>query len=101
MAEPILSKEAYMQDHMSLPDPAHSSGESWTGQDDARRVSPQGVVIGALIGLASGLALGYLALLGASVFRLSGSEQGFGDGWFVPVLLACTVLGVVYYGREE
>ena len=90
-----------MQDHLSLPDSTHSSGEPWSGQGEARRVSPQGVVIGALIGLASGLALSHLALLAASVFRPPWPEQALGDSWFVPVLLACTVLGVVYYGREE
>ena len=90
-----------MQDHLSLPDPAPLPGESWAGPGEARRVSPQGVLIGALIGLASGLALGYLALLGSRVFQLPWSEQAFGDTLFVPVLLASTVLGVVYYGQDE
>ena len=90
-----------MQDHLSLPDPTHSSGEPWAGSAEARRVSPRGVVIGALIGMASGLALGHLALLAASVFELPWPEQAMGDSWLVPVLLACTVLGVLYYGPEE
>ena len=90
-----------MQDQLSLSEGGHPGGESWTAGPDARQVSARGVVIGALIGLASGLALNYMVLLAASVLRLPWGGEPWGDSWFVPVLLAATVLGVVYYGRED
>lgn len=90
-----------MQDHLSLSEASHAVGEPWSTGAEKRPISARGVVIGALIGLASGLALDYIVLLGLSLPWLPWSGVSWGDSWFVPVVLACTALGVVYYGREE
>lgn len=90
-----------MQEHLSLSEAGPALGEPWSADAERRPVSARGVVVGALIGLASGLALGYIVLLGRSLLRLSWLDTPWGDSWFVPVVLACTVLGVVYYSREE
>ena len=63
--------------------------------NDGRAISPSGLVVGATIGLTSGLLLDYLTLLGLWLLRLptpaSSLQQLIECPWFLPVTLAGNV----------
>ena len=89
-----------MQERIPL-DPNPFGPDSWSTPPDASPVSAQGVVVGALVGLAAGLLVNYLALVGSRFVGLPTSAQPLGDSWFAPVLLVSTVIGILYYSRDH
>ena len=73
--------------------------------EERRTISPRGLVMGATIGLASGLLLDYLALFGLKLLNLPAPDTTFpqllGSAWFIPLIVAGTVLGALYYASES
>jgi hypothetical protein len=71
---------------------------------EQRTISARGLVLGAGVGMASGLLLDYLALISLRLLRLPGPEASLegllASAWFVPVILAGTILGSIYYSRD-
>jgi hypothetical protein len=87
---------------LDLPlDPRQLISAPWMAPLRGRPISARGVVVGAVIGILSGLLLCYLALFGLFLMGRPDSAQGLGEAWFGLAVLATTVLGVVYYGRTE
>jgi len=70
--------------------------------DERRTVSASTLVIGASVGLASGLLIDYIALFFLRFVSLP--WPGLNDlpaaAWFIPILVATTILGTLYYSAE-
>lgn len=73
--------------------------------EDRRSVSARGVVVGATIGLSSGMVLNYLALFGQRFLALPWPGPDLSQLppalWFIPVLLTTTSLGALYYSKDS
>ena len=68
-------------------------------------ISPAGLAIGGAIGLAVGVLLNYVILFHLQYVHLPWSGPSLHQVplvvWFVPVVIATTFLGAVYYSSES
>jgi hypothetical protein len=73
--------------------------------NEPRMISASGLVMGAGVGLTSGLLLDYLALIGLRVLHQPGPDASLegllATAWFIPIILIGTVAGSLYYSRAE
>jgi hypothetical protein len=72
--------------------------------EERRTVSARTLVMGAAIGLVSGLLIDYLGLFFLRFVSLPWPGPGLNDlpvaAWFIPVLVASAILGALYYSAE-
>lgn len=72
--------------------------------DERRTIPTRTLVMGGAVGLASGLLIDYLALFLVRFVSVPWPGPGLSDfpaaAWFLPILVAATVLGARYYSSE-
>jgi hypothetical protein len=72
--------------------------------DERRTISARTLAMGGAIGLASGLLIDYVALFFLRFVSVPWPGPALSDfpvaAWFLPILVASTVLGARYYSSE-